>query len=228
MRNFFCFFLYIFMFLSVDSFASENLENLTPTQKNYIMRYVEAVNLKDENQLKALMNPGYLNCMNDSNKDYFEDVFQRSLKYDIPEGYKASIVPLLEEDVLKEVEGAKQRGLSYPVNPTHQLQLDFNKGEYSSVTIIRKLTQEGDFLYEVSGCPSTQAVAKFREVKIKKDAEHLRAKQLFQELKDPFLSELMSLFKEGREIDAWKKYSEATGETLATAKEVLSYLEVNE
>lgn len=227
MKNFFCFFFCVFMFLSVDSFASENLENLTPTQKNYVVRYVQAINSKDENQLKALMHPGYLSCINDSNKDYFEDAFQRSLRNDIPEDYKGSVVPLEEEDILKEVDGAQQLGLSYPVKPTHQLQIDFNESEYSSVTIIRKLVQEGDSFYETLGCPSAEAVAKFREIKLKKDADHLRAKELFYELKDPLFSELTNLINEGREMEAWRKYSEATGETLAMAKEVLFYIPRN-
>ena len=214
------------LFLSVDSFAG-NLKDLTTAQKNYVERYVQVINSKNENQLRELMHPRYLNCIDNSNQDYFTDVFQRTLKYDIPKNYKVSVEVLSEEAALKEMDGAKQWGLPYPIKPTHQLQIDFNKDEYSSVTIIRKLVQEGDLYYEVSGCPSKEMVEKFREMQIKKEAEQSRAKKLFQELKDPLLSELTKLLKEERKIDAWKKYSEVTGETLATSKEVLSYIKID-
>ena len=220
--------------LWVNSFASGSLKDLTPAQKNYVARYVQAINSKNKQQLKELMHPSYLNCMNNSNQDYYEDIIQRTLKYNIPDNYEVSVEVLSgdaiikEEDaILKGVEGAKQGDLSYPIKPTHQLQIDFSTGKYSSTTIVRKLVQEGDNFYEVSVCPSMAMIEKFREMKIKKAAEQLRAKKLFQELKDPLLSELTKLIKEGKKIDAWKKYSEVTGEILATAKEVLSYIELD-
>lgn len=221
--------LLVFITISLSSLSDADMnkifDNLTLAQKNYVERYVQVLNSKDEHQLKALMHPSYLKCINGANKYYFEDVFQRSLKYNIPEEYKVSVAPLKEEEVSEEIAGAQQSGLSYPVKPTHQLQIDFNKSKYSSVTIVIKLVQEEDSFYEVLGCPSAEAVTKFREVKLKKDAEQLRAKELFRELKDPLFSELTSLLNEGREIDAWKKYSEMTGEPLAVAKKVLSYMQ---
>ena len=200
-----------------------SLNDLTQPQKDFVTRYIQSINSKNENQLKELMHSSFVNCLNESNKDYFSDLFQRTLKYAIPDHYEVSIETLTDDAVVKEMEGAKQLGLPYPVQPTHQLQIDFNKSKYSSVTIVRKLVQEGNQFYEVSGCPTKEMIEKFREVRIKKDEELLRSRKLFEGLKDPLLSELTKLLKEGRKIEAWKKYSEATGESLATAKEVLSY-----
>ncbi len=210
-------------FLSVDSLAGD-FNDITSAQKEFVSHYIQAINSKDENQLKELMNPKVVACMDAFNQDYFFDMFQRTLRYNIPEEYKVSIKILSEEDITQEVEGAKQFGLSYPVNPTHQMQIDFNTDKFSSVTILRKLVQDGEAFYEALGCPSKAAVERFREMRIKKDAEQLRAKKLFQELKDPLLSELIKLLRAGKKIEAWKKYSEVKGESLATAKEVLSHI----
>ncbi|UCD89057.1 MAG: hypothetical protein JSW04_11515 [Desulfobacterales bacterium] len=205
--------------------ANENLNNLSKEQQGYVTRYVEAINADDLSKLKVLMHSSYLNCINSTNQDYFDTMFQKSLKYDIPQDYTVSIEPLADESVAKEMAGFKQWGLPYPSRPTHQLQIDFNKSEYSSVAIVRKLILEDGKYYEISGCPTREMVKKFRKMNIKKEKERKRAEGLFRKLKDPLLSELTQLLKEGRKIDAWKRYSEVTGESLATAKAVLSHIQ---
>lgn len=204
--------------------ANENLNNLSDEQKDYVIRYVEAVNSDDLSKLKILMHSSYLECINSTNQDYYDNVFQKSLKYDIPKDYNVSIELLSDESVAKEVEGLKQWGLPYPIRPTHQLQIDFET-EYSSVTIVRKLILEDGKYYEIAGCPTQEMLEKFREMNTKKEEDLKRAEGLFRKLEESLLSELTQLLKEGRKIDAWKKYSEVTGESLATAKEVLSHIQ---
>lgn|GEM_PF-4585036 len=205
--------------------ANENLNNFSIEQKEYVLRYVEAVNSADIEKLKSLSHSSYLRCINSKNQDFFEDLFQKSLNRVIPKDYDVSIELLSDESVAKEMEGAKKLGLPYPIRPTHQLQIDYKKSEYSFVTIIRKLTFEAEKYYETSGCPTVEMVEKFREMRTRKEKSRKRAETLFHKLEDPLLSELTQLLKGGQKIAAWKRYSEVTGESLGTAKEVLSHIQ---
>jgi len=216
----------LIIFTCSSVMANQNLEALSESQRKFVEQYVQAINANEVMKLKGLMHLHYLDCIDSSNQDYYDGIFQKLLAYDIPSDYVISIEPLLEENIKKEMEAVKQWGLPYPVQPTHQLQIDFDKNKYSSVTIVRKLVQEETNYYEVGGCPSQEMVVKFREMKQKKEEAKIRAKELYQKIDKPLQNELTQLLKDGRKIDAWKKYSEVTGESLATAKEVLSHINI--
>lgn len=210
---------------STSVLAAVRINDLPIDQKDYVNRYIDAINSNDIEKLKKLSHSSYLSCINSTNQDYYDHVFQRSLRHEIPKVFDISITLLSEESVATEIEGARKIGLPYPIRPTHQLQIDYNKSEYSSVTIVRKLTVEAGNIYETSGCPTPVMVKRFREMRIKKEERRKQAERLFQKLEEPLLSELRQLLKDGQKIAAWKRYSEVTGESLATAKEVLSHIQ---
>jgi hypothetical protein len=197
-------------------------------QSEYLERYVDAVNNDHLEKLKSLSHPKFLKCITTENSDYYNDLFRRSLQRHIPKNYKVLMEKLIAESVERDYEGAKKRGLPYPARPTHQLQIDYSKSEYSFVTIVRKLILENGQYYEVSGCPTDDMLIRYRNLKIKKEADQKKAKALFEKLEGSLLDDLKSLLQEGRKIDAWKRYSQGTGESLATAKAVLSHIKLDD
>ena len=188
-----------------------------PGPEKLIKEYVAAVNAKDIIKLKKLVHPKCLACINDENRDYFDDYFTGEIEERIPGSYKiVDIKPIGKDGALLMPEV-----FSYPVRPTHWIQIDFEKGAYDSKSILRQIIKLGDTWFMVVPCPTQQAVKQFREVKIAKEKQKARAKVLYQELKKPLLSELKELYRKGKKIQAWKRYSSETGESLSMAKEVL-------
>lgn len=219
--------IYIFLFIFLSFSEASSLNKLTSIQKNYVLNYIQSVNSNDLKSLKELTHKSYLNCITSENMDYYDTLFQKTLSRTISKDFKVNIEVLTNEKREKEFNGAQKRGIPYPIKPTHILQIDYSKGEYSYVTIIRNLVFENNKYYEISGCPNDKMIKKYREIIIKNAQNRKKARKLFLELKEPFLSELTLLLKDGQKIKAWKKYSEVTGETLSMSKDVLSYIEID-
>jgi hypothetical protein len=191
-----------------------------PGQEQFISEYVAAINAKDVGKLKRLVHPKCLACITDENRDYYEDYFSHEIKEHIPDDYKISnIKPIGKDEPL-----LMSEAFSYPVRPTHWVQIDFQKGPYDSTSILRQIIKFNDTWFMVVPCPTSSTVKQFRGAKIAREKQKERAKDLFKELHDPLLSELKELLKEGKKIQAWKKYSAETGESLSMAKEVLLLL----
>ena len=200
--------------LFVYAFAAE------PDQTQFISDYVAAVNRKDVDGLKRLVHPKCLACINNENQDYFDDYFSREIKESIPNSYKiTNITPIGNAEPLLMAEA-----FSYPVRPTHWVQIDFTRGTYDSKSILRQIVKVEDAWFMVVPCPTLDTVKRFRQAKIAKEKQKERAKVLFEKLNDPILSELKKLLGEGKKVQALKRYSSVTGESLSMAKEVLALL----
>jgi hypothetical protein len=191
-----------------------------PGPEQFIKEYVAAVNAKDVEKLKRLVHPKCLVCINNENRDYYHDYFSSEIKESIPDNYKIGNVKSIgkDEPVLM------PEAFSYPVRPTHWVQVDFERGPYDSTSILRQIVKLNDTWFMVVPCPTPNTVKQFRGAKIRREKRKERAKALFKELKDPLLSELKELLKEGKKIQAWKRYRAETGESLSMAKEVLLLL----
>ena len=193
-----------------------------PDQKQFISDYVAAVNGQDIDGLKRLVHPKYLACINNENQAYFHDYFSREIKESIPNNYKiAKITQIGNAEPLLMAEA-----FSYPVRPTHWVQIDFARSAYDSKSILQQIVKVEDAWFMVVPCPTPDTVRRFRQAKIAKETQKERAKVLFGKLNDPLLSELKQLLEEGKKVQAWKRYSSVTGESLSMAKGVLALLNV--
>ena len=193
-----------------------------PGQEQFIAKYIATVNAHDVEQLKRLVHPKCLACINNENQDYFHDYFSREIKESIPNNYKiTNIRPISTVEPLLMPEA-----FSYPVRPTHWVQIDFARGAYDFKSILRQIVRVEDAWFMVVPCPTPNTVKRFRQAKIAKEKQKERAKVLFGKLNDPLFSELKQLLEEGKKVQAWKRYSSVTGESLSMAKEVLAPLNV--
>ncbi len=161
--------------LPLSLFASEDKQPPVDAERVFVEKYVKAINEKDEAQLRQLMHPESRKCLNSSNEDYFNDLFQRRLnsafvKDGIPKNYVFKFWELSEEDgesTKKLEQASKELGLNNPVRPTHRLQIDFNRddGPYSSVEF---LARDGDNFYQVYACPTPEWIEEYRKRKVDK------------------------------------------------------------
>ncbi|MFQ6078437.1 MAG: hypothetical protein ACE5NJ_04780, partial [Thermodesulfobacteriota bacterium] len=191
-----------------------------PEQEEFISEYVAAINARDILKLKRLVHPECLACITDQNHDYYEDYFSREIEEEIPGNYKISnIKPIGKDEPL-----LMSEAFSYPVRPTHWVQIDFQRGPYDFASVLRQIVKLNEAWFLVVPCPTPNTVKQFREAKVAGKKQKERAKALFKKLRDPLLSELKELLKEGKKIQAWKRYSSETKESLSMAKEVLLLL----
>ncbi len=197
---------------------------IEPEQEQFIGKYVAAINAKDIVALKELVHPECLACINDENRDYYDEYFSGEIKGHIPDNYKIlDIKPIDKDEPL-----LMSDMFSYPVRPAYWAQIDFEIEPYNSKSILRQVVKSENTWFMVLPCPKPETVKKFREMRIAKEKQKERAGLLIQELKDPLLSELKDILKEGRKIQAWKRYSAETGESISMAKEVLSLIKIEE
>ncbi|CDT33671.1 exported hypothetical protein [Vibrio coralliirubri] len=199
-------------------------EQLAQEEQKYVDRYVTAVNSKNLSALKSLSHPSYLNCISDENQDFFDSLFQKDLERNIPPDYKVSFSKLTVDNAKTEREGASKIGLPYPVLPTHDMQIDFAKSEYSFVTIHRKLILESGEFYQVGGCPEVHILERYRVMQKRRKEDLLTAKKLLGELTEEQRSRFTILLTEGKRIEAWKGYSKEANISIGMAKLVLEQL----
>jgi hypothetical protein len=114
---------------------------------------------------------------------------------------------------------------AYPITPMQQIQIDITTGPTSSVTVIRDLAASNSAWLMVLPCPSAEGLVAFRAARQTAAEQQARAKILVAELREPLRSEIEVLLKEGRRVEAMKRYSAASGEDLTMARQVVDLLE---
>lgn len=207
-----------------DSCLATEAAPLTKSQKAFVERYVQALRERDFEKYKPLVHPTCLACYTKDNEDFHRDVFQRRL-WPMHWPKVQEVRAKLNQTLSQNAPLAEEPELGCRVRPTHVIQLDFSAGEFKGKTILINVAVDHGSWFEVFGCPTPENLQKFRAAKIQKDAEVARAEALFSSLKDPLLSELKVLLRQGKKVTAIIKYRDASGEDLSTAKRVVELLE---
>lgn len=185
----------------------------------FAKEFVEAVNSKNAERRLALLHPQSRACINAQTQPYYDWIFSRQSRHVIPAAYKVTTNPVPGDTPLMS-DGRSD----YPLRPTQQLQIDFETGPYRSTSIILLIARDGAGWREVLPCPRPDAIAGIRVVEAERAQQERRVRSLVAKLADPLRAEIIALARQGRRIDAIKKYRAATGEDLSTAKSVVDLL----
>jgi len=192
---------------------------LTAEQRAFADRYVDAVRAKDVTKLKALVHPKSLECIRPESAAFYDDIFARRVRYGATAPYRASAQPIPPGQPLF-LEGE----VTYPVRPTHWIQIDLKPDATSSSTLLVQVVTRGTW-FEVLPCPTPATLAKFRDKKIQDGKDAQRAGDLLAGLRDPLLGELKELVGAGRTATAIMRYSKASGESTGVARHLIELLE---
>lgn len=209
------------LFLIQSETLSAKSSPETLAQDIFIKQYINAVNANSSKQFKALQHESYNACVNKNNQDFYQLLQSRELKRTIPSNYKVTFQLLSDEKKQTMLNGAKGRGLPYPVTPTHAVELEYQHHEYDFVSIYRYVIYENNQFLFVGSCPTPEMITRFRNIEKNKAEDKRRAKALYEKMSPALLAELIPLLDKGQKIQAWKLYSQQTGESLSTAKMVL-------
>ncbi len=186
---------------------------------DFAARYVAAVNAGSEDGIVALLHPATRACMNEANEDFFDYVLANELKRSIPDEYRLTVTPVADDETL-----LMAGMLGYPARPSHTLQIDFDDGPYSGTTIISYAIDDGGAWHTVIGCPTPEAVAMFREARVRAEEQDRRARELAAQVSPAVRAEIVALMADGQRITAIKRYNEAAGVGLAMARDVVKLI----
>ena len=186
---------------------------------DFAARYVAAVNAGSEDGIVALLHPATRACMDEASSDFFDTMLANELKRAIPESYRLTVTPVAAADTL-----LMAGMLAYPVRPSHTLQIDFEDGAYSGITIIRYAFDDGGAWHTVIGCPTPEAVTMFRDARARAEEQEARARELAAQAPPALRVEIEALMAEGRRVAAIKRYAEAAGVGPAVARAVVELI----
>jgi hypothetical protein len=112
----------------------------------------------------------------------------------------------------------------YPVLPTHRVQIDFADGAQRGSSLLTYVALDGAQWKEVLPCPRGDVVEQARQRGAEEREQSARVRSQLAQMPAALRRELHSLLAEGRKVDAIRRYADASGEDLSTAKAVVEAL----
>jgi len=208
-------FLFIYVLCMLD-FSSAQVTDNDP--KSFAHAFVRILRTKDPDSMKAITHPKTLFCWRAAQQG-LHDMLVRQSRHNFGSRYKISVTPISKNRKL-----LMDNGVTYPVRPSHTLQIDFEGENYSGVTMVMQVVKEWGRWYQVLPCPSPEMIPHLDSIGNVRDLQEEQAKKLFADLKDPLRSEVVALAKQGKRIEAIQKLASATGEELWVARRVVEML----
>ena len=148
------------LFVATSLSRAEDVAPAPPvseSQKQLIEAYVAAVNAKDVQKLKACLHPKSIASITDENSDFFEELFARQMKSNIPKDYQVRVNPV-RDDQIKSMAGVG----TFPITPTHMIQIEWNPSKNSTSAVVLQVVQDGGKWYEMAFVPTQQTLDGWR------------------------------------------------------------------
>lgn len=193
--------------------------NHPATIQDLVSRYVAANNAQDAGAMNALLHPKSLACVTPENRDFYDRAVAVSMRQSIPADYHFTDTVLGEKDALPLSSYA-----TFPVRPTHQIQLEYSGGAEESGTVMFWLVSENGRWYKDDPCINSAIIKQFHDDLPNIKTREQATKTLVAQIPQPLLSDLKSLLKEGKSATASKRYAQATGKDNDTALMVIEEL----
>jgi len=179
-------------------------------------RLVAAINGKNVDRRKELLHPKTLACITPQTQPFIEDLLADQFRYSIPASYKSRFDVIPADRPLSVADG-----VTFPLRPTHQVQIDWETGPQQGVTFVAMVAYTESGWREVWPCISPQKVPAMQTAKDMRRQQDERVQSLAAKMPQALRAEVTRLVAEGRKIDAIKRYQDATKEDLSTSKAVV-------
>ena len=186
-----------------------------PGLNRFVEQWRQSLNDQDLSGYKKLIHPQCLVKIKPDIQDYYDYSFTKELSRKIPGKYR---VLLSSKD--RNATSAQSTMFSYPILPTHQVQLDYDIRPLKSVTVVRDIVQEGNQWYFILPEPTAETLAQFRAKVKAEEKQTAEAKQIAAFLGPQLINELKGL----NVIQAAKKLEEAKSLSVTQAMQVLKEL----
>ena len=140
-------------------------------------------------------------------------------RYTIPADYRSRVDPIPADRPLQVADG-----VTFPLRPTHQVQLDWQTGPQQGVTFVALVAYTESGWREVWPCISPDKVPSMQAAKEARRQQGVRVQSLAANMPQALRTEVMRLIAEGKKIDAIKLYQGTTKEDLSTSKAVVELI----
>ncbi len=188
--------------------------------EDFAARFVDAVRSSEPARRLALIHPASRACMNAQTQPYYDWIFSQQARTVIG-SYRASAQRIGRVDTVLPPDGQSD----YPVPPSHQLQIDFAGTAQGGAVLILFVVHEKAGWREVLPCPRGDVVARMRERQPEDAGLARKVDALLKSMPAAQRGELVGLLREGRKVEAIKRYAAASGEELIVAKRVVESLD---
>lgn len=194
------------MALSLSTFAAETLN---PLETEFLKSYISATQSKNAEDIKKLLHPLNLQCMNAENKKFYDYYFNRLSKRPVPSAYKLSVREVDPQMFEKEKGYLLGPDTTIPVTPTRKISLDYEVKDTDPKTGCSKfhmvldtsvhhaihLAQHEGKLKMVLGCVSTKTINMMNEKEARELEMKKKATELFKQLDPNLRTRLIQLVK---------------------------------
>lgn len=184
----------------------------------FVQKVVAAINRNDMDARKKLMHPDAMAC-DQALKQAMADAAYAPKQSKIPPGYRWHISKMPAG-----MAGWFPDKFDYPVRPTHQLQIDFDITPTRSESTLLQMVRYGNEWREVTGCPKPETVLEAKQAAKSRGKQEEHIRELAANIAPKLKGEVLQFLAEGRKIDAYLYYRNATNEDLAVAKGVIEQL----
>jgi len=213
-----CTFLSICLVVAIDS-SSAQVISVNDAQ-SFAHDYVRILKSKNIDSIRALTHPKSLICWRDSNLTQgLNTILELHESHAITSGYTVSVTPIPADQSL-----LMDEIMSFPVRPSHMIQIDFEEKNYSGISLGVYVVRQGDRWYQVLPCPKPEMIPQLDSLKRVRNEQEERVKKVFAGLRNPLRSEVRALVLEGKKVEAVLRLKLETGEELWVARRVVELL----
>jgi hypothetical protein len=211
----------VFALILVGPHAA-SAQSADPAQQQFADAWMAAIKSQDVAKLKALFHPATLACINNSNRDFFDFNFKDELRNGAWLGTSYQIESIHSLSRPPPMGGFPEDGFAYPVEPTHQLQIDAETKDHRTMILLRFLAQANGRWYTVDPCPNAKGLTLFAQQRAESERQMAEGAALAAGMPESLRTEIKQLLAQGYLFDATDRYREATGADLRTAMKVIN------
>jgi hypothetical protein len=193
-------------------------------QTRFAQTYMAAIRSQDPAKVRALQHPASRACLNEKTRGYFEWGFANELATGAMTAGPFRVSRFGPVGAQTPLGFLPPGAFTYPVRPTHEMQIDTQSREHQQVLLVRELARVNGTWFLVDPCPNAAGLKFFAEQKALGDRQRAESLRLVAAMPEPLRRELGGLVAQGQTIGAAHRYQAATGADLTTAVGVVEQL----
>jgi hypothetical protein len=210
--------------LALQAAGSASAQTADASQQKFAKAFVAAIRSHDSAKVQALEHPASRACVNDETRAYFDWGVANELETGGRTSGPYRVTRFGPADGQGLLGFLPAGAFSYPVKPTHEIQIDTQTGEHGQILLVRELAKANGRWFVVDPCPNAAGLKFFAEQKALGDRQQAESLRLLAAMPETLRQELAGLLAQGQVIDATHRYEAATGADLTTAVGVVQQL----
>lgn len=191
---------------------------ITPAQRAFAKKYVEALNAEDDAKMRALIAPVTLKCFDKSKEPVLDAWIQKQFRNEIPADNRLSVIAL-PPDMYKSTSMA-----TYPMRGTHLMTFEHKSADGNAFTVNQVVGEQAGTWYLVVPCPTAAGLNRFAKIQALRARSRERAELAYPKLKEPVKSQMLALIAKHDRAGAWKLCIQTLHVDFMTAQAVVDKL----